>query len=104
MLTQPLFRNRIEAGRIIQRDAATSETVTQPATPSCAAWTSSAWARRSVTGLNRAPSEHRSLRTVVAALVSASPPTLHLIRGAAAHDLYHAGQIRLLRRLQDDSE
>jgi hypothetical protein len=22
-----------------------------------------------------------------------------LIRGAAAHDLYHAGQIRLLRRL-----
>jgi hypothetical protein len=48
-------------------------------------------------------SEHRSLRTVVAALVSASPPTLRLIRGAAAHDLYHAGQIRLLRRLQDDS-
>lgn len=25
---------------------------------------------------------------------------LHLVRGAAAHDLYHAGQIRLLRRLQ----
>ena len=25
--------------------------------------------------------------------------TIHLIRGAAAHDLYHAGQIRLLRRL-----
>jgi hypothetical protein len=25
--------------------------------------------------------------------------TVHLIRGAAAHDLYHAGQIRLLRRL-----
>ena len=25
--------------------------------------------------------------------------TLHLIRGIAAHDLYHAGQIRLLRRL-----
>ena len=24
---------------------------------------------------------------------------LHLVRGAAAHDLYHAGQIRLLRRL-----
>ena len=47
-------------------------------------------------------SEHRSLRTVVAALVSASPRTLHLIRGAAAHDIYHAGQIRLLRRLQED--
>jgi hypothetical protein len=49
-------------------------------------------------------SEHRSLRTVVAGLVSASPRTLHLIRGAAAHDVYHAGQIRLLRRLREDSE
>jgi len=47
-------------------------------------------------------SEHRGLRTVVAALVSVSPRTLHLIRGAAAHDIYHAGQIRLLRRLQED--
>jgi hypothetical protein len=49
-------------------------------------------------------SEHRSLRKVVVALVSASPPTLHLIRGAAAHHIYHAGQIRLLRRQQEDSE
>jgi hypothetical protein len=24
---------------------------------------------------------------------------LHMIRGAASHDVYHAGQIRLLRRL-----
>jgi len=50
--------------------------------------------------------EHRRLRHSVAQL----PPklrrdakrwraTLHLIRGVAAHDLYHAGQIRLLRRL-----
>ena len=50
--------------------------------------------------------EHANLRLAVAQL----PPglrvdkkkwrsTLHLIRGAAAHDLYHAGQIRLLRRL-----
>jgi hypothetical protein len=46
-------------------------------------------------------SEHRSLRAAVAALASASPRTLHLIRGVAAHDLYHAGQIRLLRRLQE---
>jgi len=49
-------------------------------------------------------SEHRSLRAVVSTLGSASPQTLHLIRGAAAHDLYHAGQIRLLRRLQQDSD
>jgi hypothetical protein len=49
-------------------------------------------------------SEHRSLRTVVAALESPSSRTLHLIRGAAAHDVYHAGQIRLLRRLQEDAK
>jgi hypothetical protein len=28
-----------------------------------------------------------------------TPAAFHLIRGAAAHDLYHAGQIRLIRRL-----
>jgi hypothetical protein len=45
--------------------------------------------------------EHRKLREMVANL----PPDrlnkthFHMIRGAAAHDLYHAGQIRLLRRL-----
>lgn len=44
--------------------------------------------------------EHRCLRLTVAGLSSKlSRSTLHLIRGAAAHDLYHAGQIRLLRRL-----
>ena len=45
--------------------------------------------------------EHQHLRQAVAALVpqDCSPATLHLIRGAAAHDLYHAGQIRLLRRM-----
>jgi len=48
--------------------------------------------------------EHRSLRAAVASLPSASPQALHLIRGATAHDLYHAGQIRLLRRLQEGSK
>jgi hypothetical protein len=50
--------------------------------------------------------EHVRLRDVVARLAKEKPgdgkqwrATLHLIRGAAAHDLYHAGQIRLLRRL-----
>jgi hypothetical protein len=48
--------------------------------------------------------EHRALRTVVAAVPARvrtgkeRRDALHLIRGAAAHDLYHAGQIRLLRR------
>ena len=44
--------------------------------------------------------EHEKLRSVVAHLPAGyKDATLHLIRGAAAHDLYHAGQIRLLRRL-----
>jgi hypothetical protein len=50
--------------------------------------------------------EHKALCLAVANLretlrpdMPASKATVHLIRGAAAHDLYHAGQIRLLRRL-----
>jgi hypothetical protein len=45
--------------------------------------------------------EHRKLRDAVANLPARAftPAMCHLIRGAAAHDLYHAGQIRLLRRM-----
>jgi len=52
--------------------------------------------------------EHRRLREVVKAVspdrLSARPPgsrysVSELIQGAASHDLYHAGQIRLLKRL-----
>jgi hypothetical protein len=45
--------------------------------------------------------EHQRLRQAVANLPAGkcTPAAFHLIRGAAAHDLYHAGQIRLLRRL-----
>jgi hypothetical protein len=45
--------------------------------------------------------EHRKLRDAVAKLPARAltPAMCHLIRGAAAHDLYHAGQIRLLRRM-----
>ena len=42
---------------------------------------------------------HQDLRYAVVHLETTSPKIEHLIRGAAAHDLYHAGQIRLLRRL-----
>ena len=54
--------------------------------------------------------EHRALRAEVAAFPvdqlgrtpAGSPFTYAaLIRGAAAHDLYHAGQIQLLKRLAD---
>jgi hypothetical protein len=53
--------------------------------------------------------EHRKLRAAVAALppralgkpVDAKRQTAaYTIRGIAAHDLYHAGQIQLLKRLQ----
>lgn len=49
--------------------------------------------------------EHKRLCEVVRNLTSGKHndarwrARVHLIRGAAAHDLYHAGQIRLLRRL-----
>ena len=65
---------------------------TTESTASAAAW------KRDIAILE---AEHRKLREAVAKLAAAAftPPTCHLIRGAAAHDLYHAGQIRLLRRL-----
>jgi hypothetical protein len=53
-------------------------------------------------------STHRELRSVVAALAprelgrarpGSKVPTLALVTGVGAHDLYHAGQIQLLRRL-----
>ena len=43
--------------------------------------------------------EHRKLRAVISSLQAPSLAQAHSIRGIAAHDLYHAGQIRLLRRL-----
>jgi DinB superfamily len=43
--------------------------------------------------------EHRKLREVIAGIAAPSRAQAHMTRGAAAHDLYHAGQIRLLRRL-----
>jgi hypothetical protein len=52
--------------------------------------------------------QHHDLRSAVVAVKPAMREDLkgwrsllHLIRGAAAHDLYHAGQIRLLRRLSE---
>ena len=71
----------------------------RPADDSDAAW------KRDVALL---ASEHRALRAAVTTMpyrqfaqsVPGSPFTYAgLIRGAAAHDLYHAGQIQLLKRL-----
>ena len=53
-------------------------------------------------------STHRELRTAVAALeprglgrvrAGGKVTTLGLVTGAAAHDLYHAGQVQILKRL-----
>jgi hypothetical protein len=44
-------------------------------------------------------SEHLQLRAAVSQVTKPSSAQAHFIRGVAAHDLYHAGQIRLLRRL-----
>ncbi len=47
-------------------------------------------------------SEHKLMRQAVAALTPSDlrdPRKLQMIRGIAAHDLYHAGQIQLLKRL-----
>jgi hypothetical protein len=46
--------------------------------------------------------EHRKLRDTLATLPARAfnPAMCHLIRCAAAHDRYHAGQIRLLRRMR----
>jgi hypothetical protein len=46
--------------------------------------------------------QHQELRRAVLEADSrtlAVPELLHMVRGAAAHDFYHAGQIRLLRTL-----
>jgi hypothetical protein len=73
----------------------------RPEDPSERAW------RKDVALLDRT---HRSLREAVASLsakdLSKKPKGSKitngfLIRGAAAHDLYHAGQIQLLKKLQD---
>lgn len=45
-------------------------------------------------------SEHRRLRETVEAMREFTPRVLRMIRGVAAHDVYHAGQIQLLKRLQ----
>jgi hypothetical protein len=44
---------------------------------------------------------HRQLRASVASLPAdrLDAQTTWLVHGAAAHDVYHAGQIKLLRRL-----
>ncbi len=50
-------------------------------------------------------SEHERLRAAIAALpaLPASGPKRAMLHGIAAHDLYHTGQIQLLKRLSSES-
>jgi DinB superfamily len=65
---------------------------TRPVEPSEAAW------KNDIGILTGA---HLDLRATVSAVpLGASQKMLHMIRGAASHDIYHAGQIRLLRKLR----
>lgn len=43
--------------------------------------------------------EHQALRGAVGAMKGFTEKQLFLVRGAAAHDLYHAGQVTLMKRL-----
>lgn len=43
--------------------------------------------------------QHKQLLGVVEALRSPTPRQLHMLNGIAFHDVYHAGQIQLLKRL-----
>jgi hypothetical protein len=60
--------------------------------------TESAW-RKDIQILESA---HRDLRAVVPQ--ASGPALLYMIRSAAFHDIYHAGQIRLLRRLMEEKK
>ena len=67
--------------------------------PSPASATEGEW-KRTVKLLD---DEHDLLRETVAALTPKrlrEPKTLRLVYGIAAHDLYHTGQIQLMKRLQ----
>jgi hypothetical protein len=77
--------------------AAPSEAAHGETAPTETAPTETAW-KRDIAILEV---EHQNLRDIVAGLPGRAftPAVCHLIRGAAAHDLYHAGQIRLLRRM-----
>ncbi|MGJ5815606.1 DinB family protein [Paludibaculum fermentans] len=44
--------------------------------------------------------QHKEWRAAVAQMANLDRNKIHLIRGVAAHHLYHAGQIQLLKRMQ----
>jgi hypothetical protein len=83
-------RRRITGEKRGSFPLAGSNWFTSPAAPDEASW-------KEVRAL--LTSEHRQLRSAAVALRTPDTATLRLVRGAASHDLYHAGQIQILKRL-----
>lgn len=85
-------RRRLQGGKRGSFALPGSNWFERPGTPGEKAW------RADVALLEQ---EHRLLRSAVAGLAPGKiAGNAALIRGVAFHDVYHAGQIRLLRRLQ----
>ncbi len=93
-------RRRMSAGPVEKFPRSPSDWPRVPDSPDEPAWKAD---------LELLDDEHRLLREVVAALDPADlhrpaegrkRPRIEHVRGVAMHDVYHAGQIRLLRRLQ----
>ncbi len=86
-------RNRLQAGKRGSFAMKGSNWFASPARPDEKAW------RALVRLLD---DEHRQLRAAVASLTDADlrdPKKLRLVYGIAAHDLYHTGQIQVVKRL-----
>jgi hypothetical protein len=88
-----VVRRKLTGGRRGGFPISGSNFFVRPQNPSEAAWKQD---------LALLAAQHQDLRRAIAELRRDEKrwrQQLFLIRGAAAHDLYHAGQIRLLRRL-----
>lgn len=87
-------RRRLRGGKRGASPLAGSDWIAAPARIDAAAW------QELVRVLDE---EHRLLREVVASLTDAElrePKTQRLVYGIAAHDIYHTGQIQLVKRLR----
>jgi hypothetical protein len=86
-------RRRLQGGKRGSFPMKGSNWFASPATPDEGAW------RALIQLLDR---EHRLLRDAVASMSDADlrdPKKLRLVYGVAAHDVYHTGQIQVVKRL-----
>lgn len=93
-----MVRRRITGDRTLRFPEPGSDWFPRPTHPSPPAWRAD---------LELLVDQHRQLRALVAGLSpadladdEAGQKRMRMIRGIMAHDVYHAGQIQLLKRLQ----